>query len=215
MQYLGLAIVVGLLAVLVFGVALRVLLGGAWFMGFVRGVLGLAIVGLGAGVALVAYDLSSYRDLPESGQPLATLTFRQQSPGLYEVTVELGETRQQVLIEGERWQVHLSALDWHGLPALIGLQPGYRLERLEGRYLALEQQDLSRFATARLVTFALRFDPWRNGPPGLNAIALQPQRLRTDSMPLADGARYRIDGTPGGLQVEPVNELARQAAARW
>lgn len=215
MQHLGLAIVVSLFAVLILGVALRVLLGGAWLLGFLRGVLGLAVIALGGGVALVAYDLSSYRDLPEQ-PPLATVTFRQQSPGLFDARVEQGEVdAQQVLIEGELWQLHLGVLAWQGLPALIGLEPGYRLERLVGRYTALEQQAISRFDTARLVRFPLGFDPWQQGIEGLQWVALQPQRLRTDPMPMADGASYRIERVQAGLHVEPVNEEARKAIERW
>ena len=36
----------------------------------------------------------------------------------------------------------LNLLRWKSLAELIGLESGYRLERLSGRYLAVEQQNL-------------------------------------------------------------------------
>ena len=38
------------------------------------------------------------------------------------------------------WQLDGRLIRWKGLAELIGLEPGYRLERLSGRFLAIEQQ---------------------------------------------------------------------------
>ena len=39
---------------------------------------------------------------------------------------------------------------WKGLAELIGLEPGYRLERLSGRFLAIEQQALAQHGRVQL-----------------------------------------------------------------
>ena len=59
MQYLGLAIVVALLALIVLLVALRLLLG-HWFMGWLRGTCGFVVLALAGLIALIGYDISTY-----------------------------------------------------------------------------------------------------------------------------------------------------------
>jgi len=87
MQYLGLAIVVALLAVIVLLVALRLLLGGNWLMGWLRGTCGFLVLALAGLIAMVGYDVSTYAALP-NGEPLVTLSFQAQGPQRCEVRLE-------------------------------------------------------------------------------------------------------------------------------
>jgi len=86
MQYLGLAIVIALLAVIVLLVALRLLLGGHWLMGWLRGTCGFLVLLFAGLIGLIGYDVSTYAALPDK-KPLVTVSFHAQGPQRYEVSL--------------------------------------------------------------------------------------------------------------------------------
>src|SRR3546814_10295038 len=137
MQYLGLASVIALLAVIVLLVALRLLRGGHWLMGWLRGTCGFLVLLFAGLIGLIGYDVSTCAALPDK-KPLVTVSFHAQGPQRYEVSLEQGNETRTVMLEGDLWQLDLHLLRWKSLAELIGLESGYRLERLSGRYLAVE-----------------------------------------------------------------------------
>ncbi|MGX5219709.1 membrane protein [Pseudomonas sp. S9] len=214
MQYDGLAWVTALLAVLTVLVAARILFGGNWLLGWLRGTCGLFFLGLAALVGLVAYDLYSYSPLPESG-PLATLSFKADGDR-YQVQVTEGEATHNVIIQGDLWQLDARLLRWKGIAELIGLKPGYRLQKLTGRFLAIEQQSMSVHAQAELAQSPYGIDLWRWLRLGKHDLMMfDPQALRVTYLPIADNAQYRVSLTPTGLLAEPMNSAAKQALKDW
>ena len=75
MQYVGLAVVVALLAIVTALVAVRMLAGGQWLLGWLRGTLGMLVLSLAGLVGLVAWDFTTYQSLGHSS-PLVSLTFQ-------------------------------------------------------------------------------------------------------------------------------------------
>ncbi|HSX72032.1 MAG TPA: hypothetical protein VLF16_13970, partial [Pseudomonas sp.] len=149
MQYDGLAWFTGLLALLALFVAARILFAPNWFLAWLRGTLGLAVLAVALLVGVVAYDLRSY-DAQVRDKPLVTLSFAAEGAQRYRVNLLEGGEERQVLLEGDLWQLDARLLGWKGLAALIGLEPGYRLEKLSGRFLAIEQQETARHAEVQL-----------------------------------------------------------------
>ncbi len=88
---------------------------------------------------MLAWDLRSY-SLLKPEQPMATLSFQAEGPQRYRVLIQEGANERSVVLDGELWQLDARIFRWKGLAALIGLAPGYRLDALSGRFLALEQQ---------------------------------------------------------------------------
>lgn len=216
MQYLGLAIVVALLALIVLLVALRLLLGGHWFMGWLRGTCGFVVLALAGLIALIGYDISTYTALPPEQKPLVTLTFQAQGAQRYEVTLEQGKETRTVMLEGDLWQLDLNLLRWKSLAELIGLESGYRLERFSGRYLAVEQQNLARHGRVVLSEKPLGMDIWQSLQLGQRDMYLvEAQVLRVDYMPIADGASYAVELAPTGLLARPLNAAATEALKNW
>ncbi len=216
MQYLGLAIVVALLALIVLLVALRLLLGGHWFMGWLRGTCGFVVLALAGLIALIGYDISTYTALPPEQKPLVTLTFQAQGAQRYEVTLGQGKETRTVMLEGDLWQLDLNLLRWKSLAELIGLESGYRLERLSGRYLAVEQQNLARHGRVVLSEKPLGMDIWQSLQLGQRDMYLvEAQALRVDYMPIADGASYAVELAPTGLLARPLNAAATEALKNW
>lgn len=215
MQYLGLAIVVAVLAVIVLLVALRLLLGGQWLMGWLRGTCGFLALALAGLIGLIGYDISTYAALPDA-RALATLRFQAVGPQRYEVSLEQEKATRTYVLEGDLWQLDLHVLRWKSLAELIGLESGYRLERLSGRYLAVEQQNLARHARVELSEKLLGVDIWRSLQlERRNLHFLEPHVLRVDYMPIADGASYAVELAPTGLLARPLNAAATEALKNW
>ena len=215
MQYLGLAIVIALLAVIVLLVALRLLLGGHWLMGWLRGTCGFLVLLFAGLIGLIGYDVSTYAALPDK-KPLVTVSFHAQGPQRYEVSLEQGNETRTVMLEGDLWQLDLHLLRWNSLAELIGLESGYRLERLSGRYLAVEQQNLSRHGRVVLSENPLGLDIWDALQlERRDLYFLEPQMLRVDYMPIADGAVYAVELAPTGLLAKPLNAAATEALKNW
>lgn len=215
MQYNGLAWATALLAVLALLVALRILLNSGWFLGWLRGTCGLAFLALATLVGLVAYDLYAYSPLPDD-KPLVTLSFKADGPQRYSVTLLEGGRERKVTLEGDMWQLDGRLIRWKGIAALIGLQPGYRLERLSGRFLAIEQQALAQHGRVQLAQSPYGIDLWRWLRLNQRDLFLfEPQALRVTYLPIAADAVYSVRLTPTGLLAEPMNPAAEAALKNW
>jgi len=215
MQYLGLAVVVALLALITALVALRLLFGGHWLLGWLRGTFGMLVLALGGLIGLIAWDVSTYQPL-EQGKPLVSLSFQADGQQRYQVKVEEGKQVRYVTLEGDLWQLDLRALHWKGLATLIGLKPGFRLEKLSGRYLAVEQQDQARRPRVELGQSLAGIDFWaRLQDCQCASLVLEAQPHRVSYLPIADGAEYTIEMVPTGLLAKPMNAAAEQAMNDW
>ena len=215
MQYDGLAWAVALVAMLALLVALRILLNTGWFLGWLRGTCGLAFLALAGLIGLAAYDLYSYSPLPQ-GKPLATLSFKAEGGQRYRVSLLEGGRERTLTLEGDLWQLDGRLIRWKGLADLIGLEPGYRLERLSGRFLAIEQQALAQHGRVQLAESPYGVDLWRWLRLSQRDLLLfDPQALRVTYLPIAAEAVYSISRTPTGLLAEPMNPAAEAALENW
>lgn len=214
MQYDGLAWATALLAVLAVVIAARILFDTRWFLGWLRGTCGLAFLALAGLIGLVAYDLLSYAPLPD-GKPLVTLSFKAEG-NAYRATLLEGERERSVTLEGDLWQLDARLLQWKGLAALIGLQPGYRLERLSGRFLAIEQQSMAQHDKVALAQSPYGIDLWRWLRLGRHDLFMfDAQARRVTYLPIADDAVYSVSLTPTGLLAQPLNQAAKTALQNW
>jgi hypothetical protein len=215
MQYDGMAWGIGLLALLAIWVAARILLNGSWFFGWLRGTLGLLLVAVAAVIVTLALDLGTYSAVP-ADKPLVTIGFEADGPQRYRVNLLQGGTEQTVSLDGDLWQLDVRLLQWKGLAALIGLEPGYRLEKLTGRYLSMEQQQQSLSTKVALSQSRYGIDLWhwlRMGNSDL--YVFDPQARRVNYLPMANGAVYTISLAATGLLVHPLNLAAEQALKNW
>ncbi len=215
MQYDGLAWFTGLLALLALFIAARILFAPNWFLAWLRGTAGLAFLALALLIGVIAYDLRRY-DPQVQDKPLVTLSFSADGPQRYRVNLLEGGEEREVTLEGDLWQLDARLLGWKGLAALIGLQPGYRLEKLSGRFLAIEQQQSARFARVALAESPYGIDLWRWLRLGQRDLFLfEPQAARVTYLPIADGAVFSVSLGPTGLMAQPMNQVAQQALKDW
>lgn len=215
MQFIGLAGGFAVLALVVLYFATRILAADRWLLGWLRGMLGLSLLAVALIGGLVAYDISTYQEIPQD-QPLFTLSVQAQSPQRYQVTILEGATERKFLLDGDLWQLDARQLKWKGLADLIGLQSGYRLETLNGRFLAIEQQELAQFTQVELARSMYGIDFWywlRAFQKDL--FIVDANALRVSYLPIADGAVYSVNLVPTGLLAKPLNSAAQQALKDW
>jgi len=118
-------------------------------------------------------------------------------------------------LRGDEWQVDAKVLKWPGLAVLAGFSAGYRLDRISGRYVNIDdERKLPRTAYAfypqdevDLWDFIDRHREWI---PWVDAFYGSATFL-----PMADGAEYEISITQSGLIARPLNDTARTAVSGW
>ncbi len=211
MQYYGLAGLLALVALAVLVLALR--LGGrlGWFIPWLRGNLVLLLLGLVVAVCLAAVDIFRFRTLNEAAQ-VATLELRELAPQRFEARLQMKEGSRVLVLHGDMWELDAQVLRWEGVAKLLGLEDGYRLNRLSGRFVALEQQE----AAAAVQPADLNETPaWRDIWRWLDQLH-EPRLVQADAfavrfMPLADGVWYALEIGPTGLIPVPLNEQAERS----
>lgn len=215
MQFLGLGIVLAVFAVIFFTLGVRVLLKGPWLRGLLRGTLGLLGVAQAGLIGLIAYDLYAYQE-QELDQPIATIAVQTYQPGQHRITLSAEGSARNFLLDGDLWKLDVRLLKWSGLADLIGLNTGYRLDSMHGRFLTIEQQNAARNLEQNLADSLLGVDVWhwlrQRGQPMLFAEA---QTQSVSFIPITDDARYSVEWLPTGLIVKPLNSVAEKALKEW
>lgn len=215
MQFIGLGIGIAILALVVLLFATRILFDKHWLMGWLRGMFGLTLLSAAVAGGLIAYDISTYQEIP-SDKPLLMLSAQAEGAQRYRVNIIEGAVERNFLLDGDLWQLDVRQLKWKGLADLIGLNQGYRLEVLSGRFLSIEQQELAQFTHVELAKSLYGVDFWQ-GLRNFNKdlFVVDANALRVNYLPIADGAVYSVSLTPTGLLAKPLNSAAQQAVKDW
>jgi len=215
MIFAALALAVGLLGLaLVIGGARRIF-HARLVAGGGRLLLGLLFFTAFALVAAVALDLRTYLRLTYE-RPVATLAFSALGPQDFRVTLtdDAGQVTTAEL-RGDDWQLDARVLKWKGFATLIGLDPMYRLERLEGRYRDAGQERREMHSVAALGPEA-RFDAWSLAQQHAGWLPWVDAGYGSATyLPMADGAQYVVSLSTTGLLARPSNAAAQAAAAHW
>ena len=204
-----------IIAALLILFALRTLFHRNWLFGWIRGTAGIVLLCLAASAAIVALDLSSYRQLDKE-QPIASLSFYEDGTQHYRVTVvEPNGREQEFALSGDLWQIDARIIKWSKPLASLGIKPGYRLWRLSGRYYSLEQERSADRTVYDLNNKEYGIDLWqwlRNNPrvPWVDTVYGNAAFL-----PMTDGALFTVNMTANGLIARPLNEPAEKSVSQW
>jgi hypothetical protein len=178
-----------------------------WFIAWLKGSFAIALVA-GAVFSLFSLlDVLSYKQLL-SEVPIATISIFEKGDQYYDLTLVDGENNEQRFdIYGDQWQLDARLLTWIGPLAAIGQKPLYRLDRLSGRYVSLEQArngeqsvfSLKQSQYVDLWQLLNQFDTWMDVSYG-SAVY----------MPMENGAVFSVYLTAKGMNVRPVNSIAKK-----
>lgn len=208
MLYYGLAGLLGLIALAVFALGLRLVGRLGWFLPWLRGNLVLALLAAAGFLGLAAFDLSRFEAI-ERGKQIGTLEFREVAEQQFEAQIQSDGATQVLTLHGDMWELDAQVVRWSGLASALGLTDGYRLNRLTGRFVALEQQESSLAVQPQ----ALNKTPaWRDAWGWIDKLT-HPLLVCSDAfvvrfVPLADGARFALEIGPTGLTPVPLNIAA-------
>jgi len=110
-------------------------------LGFlVRTLLGLLLLALGALSGSVALGIQGYRALTRE-EVAARISVRPAGAQRFAATVRYPDGREQVFdLTGDEIYVDAHILKWKPIANLIGLHTAYELDRVAGRYQAIEQE---------------------------------------------------------------------------
>jgi len=129
---------------------------------------------------------------------------RLQSPGKNTVAETL---------TGDQWQVDARIIRFSGPLRWLGVAPGYRLERLSGRYTSLEQERAAPRSVIGLGEASWP-DLWELDQT-FNVPFVEGVYGNATFMPMRDGAMFDIRLSASGLVAVPVNDQAREAIQAW
>lgn len=215
MLFTAVAILLAIIAVLAALLALRLLVG-RWLLGWLRGTAGIALTVLAVAVAVGAWDLRGYRPLSAT-EPIGTLSFDQLDEQHFTAILSTPDgTERRFELRGDMWQVDVRLLRWADALTRLGLTPGYRLDRLSGRYLSLEDEQNQPRTVVGLAPDKSLFDVWAWLRRSGNTLGILAADYGSAAyLPMAEGAMYRIGLGNDGLIATPLNDPARTAIERW
>ncbi|MBQ0742675.1 MAG: hypothetical protein KBT85_05190 [Pseudomonas sp.] len=214
MLYYGLAALLGVVSVLILGAVIAKGWRVEWLWSWLKGNLLLLSLLVGLILALAAWDLHQFKPV-QMGSNVGTLTFIEVAPQQFNVQLSSHDDL-RLKLEGDLWEMDVQVLRWRGLGYAIGLQDGYRLHRLAGRYLALEQQ---RDALPPQQDILHGTPSWRDLWYWLDRLGTQ-SLLEADAftlrfIPMVDGATFNLEIGATGLTPVPMNEAATEALERF
>jgi hypothetical protein len=109
---------------------------------FIRISLSLAVTAVVAFVFLLAASIYTFNVLTDETL-IAEIEFDRAGDQQFIAYLRTGDfcTEQALPIYGDQWRIDAQFLKWHYWASLLGLKSHYRLERLEGRYIEVAEQN--------------------------------------------------------------------------
>lgn len=215
-MYIAMTFLFALLALLLIFWGGKVLLGGNWLLGFIRGSIGILLFGGALLIVLVAADIYSYRNLAKE-HSVGTVSFEKLGEQHFRARFsdEDGLARHFEL-HGDQWQLDARMLKWKGPLARWGIHPAYRLDRLSGRYLTLQDERDRERSVYQLRESDYGVDIWRTLRGVDNRLPLVDAVYGSATfLPMGDGAVYEVRISYTGLLARPLNQQATSALNEW
>jgi len=186
-----------------------------WFQQWLRGSLGLSLVGFSLLLILVAVNLYTYQQLT-SEKPVATISIKKQERQVYTVKIDVPNGQKFTFeLYGDLWQLDARIIKWHGILNAAGLKPGYKLDRIQGRYISIEDERSKQRSVYALTDATFGIDIWKalqNGSIWLPWV--DTSYGSATYVPMKDGAIYTVNLSATGLLARPLNDVAEKAILR-
>ncbi len=185
-----------------------------WFMGWLRGTMGITFVVIAGVVGLVAWDIYSYKQLL-SEQSVCNVSFQQLNDQHFIATLTDKQGKaHQFDLRGDQWQIDARVIKWNGFLAKWGVKPAYRLDRISGRYFDLEKET-SAARTAHAITASPQgVDLWLLLNKHGNWVSFVDAIYGSATyLPMKDKATFEVTLSNTGLLARPINDAAREAVS--
>lgn len=183
---------------------------------------GLFFLLLASSAFLLASNLYTYQRLVYE-QVIAEITFQKLSAQQYRADINAldSDFQKTVNLKGDEWQLDAQVLTWQGVATLFGLDANYRLHRISGRYVDIDEEQQRPRSVFSLVKkralienekfdlwqFANKYQDWLHWVDAAYGSAV--------FLPMTDGAKYSVAISRTGLIARPANDEARKAVSQW
>jgi hypothetical protein len=215
MPYTLLSVVIFLLALLSTYGAYKLLLRSHWFLKWLRGTSGLLLVIIILFLGFIALDIFSYKPLVAE-KNIATIRFKQQSSQQYIATLITENTTREYELHGDQWQLDSRVIKWSNMLVRFGMDTGYRLDRLSGRYLSLDDERKKPRKLYALNESSTSVDTWMWLNQYDDLITFVDARYGSAVfLPMINNGFYQISLTNSGLIARPLNQAAKEAMILW
>ena len=215
MLYTILGLCLTALAVVLTVISLKVLLSRRWLLAWLRGTISIFAIVFSCVLVAVAWDLISYAKV-SNDKTIATVAVKGISEQTFEITVALPEGQQaQYLIKGDLWQVDARVISWSGGFKMIGFEPGYRLDRLSGRYIDIEAEMAAERTVYDISGITSLTDVWTFVNDNAWFPWVDAKYGSATYVPMADGALYAVYLNNQGVVAKPLNKRAEDSVNTW
>ena len=178
-----------------------------WFWIWLKASFAMSLASLTVFALFSLLDVLSYQQLLTE-VPIASISIYEKQPQHFDLTLIASDGKEQRFeIYGDQWQLDARLLTWVGPLAALGKKPLYRLDRISGRYISLEQARNSEQSIYGLEQSSV-IDIWK---------ILQVTSGWIDAnygsavyMPMENGAVYSVHLTAKGMNVRPINSIAKR-----
>jgi hypothetical protein len=166
----------------------------------------LALLGAFGGTALLGYRRLTSEAL------VATLDARSLGPQRFAVGILFPDgSRRDVELAGDDWQLDARVIKWQPSAVVLGAEPLYRLDRINGRYHAIEQERSMPKSVVALSEHAIP-DLWslkRRFPQTLGFV--DADYGSAAYLPMVDGGHYSVTlAAAGGLVARAADAATAQ-----
>ena len=178
-----------------------------WFWIWLKASFAMSLASFAVIALLSLIDFLSYQQLLAE-VPIASISIYEKQPQHFDLTLIASDGKEQRFeIHGDQWQLDARLLTWVGPLAALGKKPLYRLDRISGRYISLEQARNSEQSIYGLEQSAA-IDIWQ-------ILQAMPSWIDANYgsavyMPMENGAVYSVLLTAKGMNVRPVNSIAKR-----
>ncbi len=186
-----------------------------WILGWLRGMLGVALLSSALACGLVVIDLHAYKQLLID-KKIAKIKLKAKGPQTFQASFFVeGELEREFLLRGDQWQIDARIIRWKG-PLKKFSKPGYQLDRIAGRYHSIDQE-----RDADRTVYALRdedswFDLWSFAHENKQSLSwVDAVYGNATFVPMLDGAEYELVLTASGIAALPLNKIASEAVDMW
>lgn len=183
---------------------------------------GIIFLLLASSFLLLASNLYTYQRLVYE-QAIAEITFQQRAHQEFNADIQALDSnfQQTVYLKGDEWQLDTQVLTWQGVATLFGLDANYRLHRISGRYVDIDEGQQSPRSVFSLVkkqalVKSEKFDLWQFAHNHQNWLHWVDAAYGSAVfLPMTDGAKYSVAISRTGLIARPANDEARKAVSQW
>jgi len=204
-----------LLAALIGLGALWVVFRQSLFMSWLKATLAFCVLAAAVVMTLVAVDLIQFKDY-RVDVPVAKVKLKRLDNQQFALFLETPQSPvQEFKISGDLWQLDARLIIWNGPFSAIGMRPGYRFERVSGRYHSIEQEQNLERSVHRVEYTNAGVDFWQWLLHNDQIPWVKARYGSATFLPMQDGAEFSVAVGVDGLVAKPLNTPAVEAVQNW